>query len=84
MPLYIRDAEVNALAEKAQKAIGARTKTDAVRAALQRLIEGEAAKSGWRERNAELLARARQLGSPDPDFNLKKFRDEMWGEGDDA
>lgn len=83
MPLYIRDAEVNALAEKAQKAIGARTKTDAVRAALQRLIEGEAAKAGWRERNADLIAAVQALGTPDPTFNLKQFRDEMWGDSHD-
>lgn len=83
MPLYIRDAEVNALAEKAQKALGARTKTDAVRTALERLIDGERSKAGWRQRNADLLTGVKELGTPDPTFDLKKFRDEMWADRDD-
>lgn len=39
MPLYIKDDAVDALAERFQKVVHARSKTEAVKLALQRAIE---------------------------------------------
>lgn len=80
MPLYIRDDEVDALAEKVQAMTGARTKTEAVRLALQHEIERNRKKTPLRDRLAVAKAMARQLGPGDPSFDMKKFTDEMWGD----
>lgn len=79
MGLYVRDESVNRLAEEVQKAIGVATKTEAVRVALERVLEAERRKPRFSERLKKLQARAEALGENDPDFDLKAFRDEMWG-----
>lgn len=78
MALFIRDAEVDALAEEVRKATRAKTNTEAVRRALEaRLAETRRALP-----IGERLARAKQIadamGSGDPAFDMKKFTDEMW------
>ena len=83
MSLFIRDQEVNALAEKVQQALGTRTKTEAVRTALLLALALERDKSDCFARNADLIARTRALGERDPAFNLKAFRNEMWDEPHD-
>lgn len=79
MPLYVRDEEVNELVERAQKVIGAATKTETVRVAVQKLLNEEKAKLPLRERLLAVRAHAARLGQPDPEFDDKKFFDEMWG-----
>ncbi|WP_106752077.1 type II toxin-antitoxin system VapB family antitoxin [Pannonibacter carbonis] len=80
MPLYVKDDEVLELARELQALIGASSKTEAVRMALRNEID--------RQRHvlpvAERLARSRQLaaeiGTPDPDFDFKAFRADLWDE----
>ena len=78
MPLYIRDDAVDALAQEVMKATGAKTKTDAVRKALQLQLEAEMNRKPLLERLQPILDRAGQIGKPDPDFDMKKYTDEMW------
>lgn len=80
MSLYIRDDAVDALAARVQEATGARTKTEAVRLALEHELERVNAQKSFAERNAEAFALADRLGLPNPDFDQKRFSDEMWGE----
>jgi antitoxin VapB len=80
MPLYIRDDDVDALAVRVQEITGARTKTEAVREALRHEIERTLARLPLRERLAAVIAKARLLGPGDPDFDMKAYSDEMWGE----
>lgn len=79
MGLYVRDESVNRLAEQVRKAIGARTKTEAVRLALKMLLQEHEARPPFSERIKALQARTRALGEPDPNFDQKTFTDEMWG-----
>ena len=78
MPLYIRDDAVDALAEKVMKATGAKTKTDAVRKALQAQLAAELNRKPLLERLQLILDRADRIGEPAPDFDMKKYTDEMW------
>ena len=80
MALFIRDDEVDALAEEVRRVTKAKTKTEAVRQALRlQLVE---ARRGLplRERLARSKALADALGSGDPAFDMKAYSDEMWGE----
>ncbi|TPN43279.1 MULTISPECIES: type II toxin-antitoxin system VapB family antitoxin [unclassified Mesorhizobium] len=78
MPLYIRDDEVDALATRLQRETNAPSKTEAVRIALVHELERNRATVPLRDRIARLQAEARKLGLPTPDFDMKKFTDEMW------
>ncbi len=78
MPLYIRDDEVDALAVKVQAITGARTKTEAVRLALQHEIERSRGRTPLRERLAAAKAAARQIGPVDAAFDMKAFTDALW------
>jgi antitoxin VapB len=78
MPLYIRDDEVDALAVEVQAITGARTKTDAVRIALQHEIERNRRCTPLRERLAAAKAIAQQIGPVDPAFDMKAFTDALW------
>ncbi|MCT2580906.1 type II toxin-antitoxin system VapB family antitoxin [Mesorhizobium sp. P16.1] len=80
MPLYVRDDDVDALAVELQKLTKARSKTEAVRQALKHEIERSRASIPLRERLAKLQERAAAIGLPNPDFDMKKFTDEMWGD----
>lgn len=74
MPLYIRDDEVDALAAKLQRETNAPSKTEAVRTALIHELERNRAKVPLRDLQAE----AKKIGLPNPEFDMKKFTDEMW------
>jgi antitoxin VapB len=78
MPLYIRDDAVDDLAEKVMKVTGAKTKTDAVRKALQAQLDAELSRKPLLERLQPVLQQARQIGERDPNFDMKKYTDEMW------
>jgi antitoxin VapB len=49
-----------------------------VRTALMHELERNRAKVPLRERIVRLQAEAKQIGLPNPDFDMKKFTDEMW------
>jgi len=83
MPLYIRDDEVDSLAAELQAATGAPTKTEAVREALRNELRRAREKEPLIDRVRRIQARARQqLGPPNPDFDFRKFREELWGDED--
>lgn len=77
MPLYIRDDDVDELAEQVRRAIGARTKTEAVRQALQDALEAKLNRTSIFDRIKPLQARVAELGPVDPDFDMKAFTDEI-------
>ena len=78
MPLYIRDESVNSLVEKVIKATGAKNKTEAVRLGLNCLLDAKKKEKSLLEHVYELQAQAKLIGEPDPNFDMKKFTDEMW------
>jgi antitoxin VapB len=80
MPLFIRDDAVDALAREVQLATKAKSKTEAVRIALEHELERTRRARPLRERIAAAMAIADSLGPGDPDFDMKAFTDEMWGE----
>ena len=79
MGLYVRDESVNRLAEEVQKAIGAPTKTEAVRIALERILSERKHAAPLLDRLEIVRKRTMALGTPDPTFDEKRFTDEMWG-----
>lgn len=80
MALFIRDAEVDALAEEVRVLTKARSKTDAVRQALRRQRDDVRKALPVGERLARAKALADGMGANDPSFDMKAFTDEMWGE----
>lgn len=78
MPLYIRDESVNTLADKVVKTTGIKNKTEAVRLGLISILEKKKKEKSLLEHVYELQAQAKLIGEPDPNFNMKKFTDEMW------
>ena len=83
MALYIKDSTVADLAEQVRVRLGARTKTDAVRAALQHELQRFEAEIPLREKLAALRTRARErLGPPPYGVDMKKLMDELWEQGE--
>ena len=80
MALFIRDAEVDALAEEVRRATHARTKTEAVKQALRAQFAAAKATLPLRERLEQAKALADAMGPGKPDFDMKRYSDEMWGE----
>ena len=80
MALFIRDEEVDALAEDVRRITGAKTKTEAVRRALRLQLDAARRALPLRERLARSKSLADGLGKNDPNFDMKSFSDEMWGE----
>ncbi|WFU11056.1 type II toxin-antitoxin system VapB family antitoxin [Rhizobium sp. CB3090] len=81
MALYIRDAEVNSLANEIRKLTKAPTKTEAVRQALKHELARVRQELPLHDRLTRAKAMADALGPNDPSFDMKAFADEMW---DDA
>lgn len=79
MALYVKDEEVDRLAEEVQVAYGVKTKTEAVRMALQRALDQAEKKLPLEQRLKAIQDRVRKLGTPDPNFDDKAYFDEMWG-----
>ena len=78
MPLYIKDREVDELANELQRMTGAATKTEAVRTALKDAVERKRdKKTTIREAIAEAQRRVAAMGPRDPDFDMKKFMDDV-------
>lgn len=80
MALFIRDPEVDALAEEVRRVTRARTKTEAVRSALQAQLARARRELPVRERLGRARALADAMGPSDPDFDMKAFTDELWDE----
>jgi len=80
MALFIRDAEVDALAEEVRKLTKAKTKTEAVRQALRAQLAQTRRALPVRERLARSKALADAMGPGDPAFDMKAYTDEMWDE----
>ncbi|MBN9244581.1 MAG: type II toxin-antitoxin system VapB family antitoxin [Mesorhizobium sp.] len=80
MALFIRDDAVDRLAAEVQKALKTPTKKEAVRRALQNELERAKGRKPLAEFIAEAQAMIDALGPGDPDFDMKKFTDEMWGD----
>ena len=78
MSLYIRDEKVNELAEKVMRRRGTKTKTEAVRLALENELREADNELSLAERIKPLQARIAALGPKDPNFDEKAFMDEMW------
>ena len=80
MALFIRDPEVDALAEEVRKLTKARTKTEAVRQALRlQLVQARQALP-VRDRLIRSKALADAMGPSDPTFDMKAYTDALWGE----
>lgn len=80
MPLFIKDEEVNELAEQYQKVGGFKSKTEAVRKALEAQIKLATNRIPLLEQLEPILQQVDQTGQVDPDFDMKEFRDGLWGE----
>lgn len=83
MPLFVRDERVNQLAEQAQKILKAPTKTDAIRQALECVVQEDEQRPPLAERLEKLRARHNMpaFDTFEP-FDEKAFLDEMWGDND--
>ena len=80
MPFVIEDAEVDALAEELRQLTKAETKTEAVRQALEARLAQARRQRPLNERLARSKALADSMGPSDPDFDMKRFTDAMWGD----
>ena len=80
MPLYIRDDKVDRLAVEVMRLTGAKTKTDAVREALRLQLSRVQDDLPLRDRIAPLQRDIATLGRRDPEFDMKRFTDELWSE----
>jgi antitoxin VapB len=80
MALFIRDAEVDALAEAVRKLTKAKTKTEAVRRALKAQLAQARRTAPLDDRLARAKALADSMGPSDPGFDMKTYSDEMWDE----
>ena len=76
----IRDAEVDALAEEFRKLTKAKTKTEAVRRALKAQLAEARRAAPLEDRLARAKALADAMGPGNPDFDMKAYTDEMWGD----
>jgi antitoxin VapB len=85
MTLHITDPVLDALAEQAQRILNAPSKEDAVRQALVRVVGTPSEEttvvpddSTRRERLEAIRKRYLAMGKHNPDFDEKKFLDDMW------
>jgi len=77
MPRYIKDSDVSEMAEKLRKLSTARSKTEAVRQALKRAPEAATKPPSKPQGSREAIAIAQRIGPFDPDFDQKRFSDDM-------
>lgn len=80
MALFIRDAEVDALAEEVRKLTKSKTKTEAVRRALKAQLAQARRSAPLEDRLARAKGLADAMGPSDPGFGMKAYTDEMWGD----
>lgn len=82
MAWQIDDEDIAAMAEALRCSLELEAVEDALRFALKEALSQSAPAMTWREQNADLIERARQLGRVDSDFDLKRFRDAQWGDAE--
>lgn len=82
MPLYIRDDEVDALAEELKIVTGAASKTEAVKTALRDAVRRKRDEIPLIDRVKAIQEQVAAIGPRDPSFNFRKFREELWGDED--
>ncbi len=80
MALFIRDAEVDALAEEVRRLTHVKTKTEAVRRALQAHLTEVRHTLPLKDRLARSKALADAMGPSNPRFDMKVYTNEMWEE----
>ncbi|GGA88546.1 histidinol dehydrogenase [Brucella endophytica] len=80
MPLFIRDDDVAAMAAELTRLTRARSKTEAVRMALRHELERTRETVPCQDRLARIHEMAAEIGLPNPDFDMKSYTDEMWGD----
>lgn len=81
MSLYIRDPKVNALADEVMRTLGTKTKTEAVRLALESVLKQADEALSVEERVRRIQDRvAARMGPFNVEFDEKAYMDEMWGE----
>ncbi|MFN7104683.1 MAG: type II toxin-antitoxin system VapB family antitoxin [Pseudorhizobium sp.] len=79
MSLYIRDSRVNKLADQVMRQLGTKTKTEAVRLALERVLEQASEELSMEERIRLIQDRvAADMGPHRVPFDEKAYMDEMW------
>lgn len=79
MSLYIRDAKVNQLADELMHRLGTKTKTEAVRVALENELERVGQEETMVERVRKIQDQVAARMGPHPvDFDQKAYMDEMW------
>ncbi len=79
MSLYIRDAKVNELADEVMHRLGTKTKTEAVRLALENELKRADEKLSMEQRIKQIQDRvAAQMGPHRVKFDEKAYMDEMW------
>ena len=81
MPLRKGDTIEDELAVEAMKVPGARSNTDAARKALLAQRGSERVATPLIERIRPILEGVDRLGSENPRVDMKRFRNEMWGDG---
>ena len=80
MALFIRDAEVEALADELRKLTKAKSKTEVVRRALQAQLAQARRAAPLKDRLSRAKALADAMGHGDPRFDMKAYTDGMWGD----
>ena len=80
MALFIRDPEVDALAEEVRRLTRVKTKTEAVRRALQAQLTEARHTHPLPERLARSKALADAMGPSNPGFDMKPYTHKMWRE----
>ncbi len=80
MPLRINDPDVDELVDHYVSLSGAKTKTEAVRTALQSSIAALDEKTPLAERVARVQREAAAAGLRPRDIDDKEFLDELWDE----
>jgi antitoxin VapB len=81
MSLYIRDKKVDELANEVMRRLGTKTKTEAVRVALESALRQADKEITVEERVRRIQDRvAARMGPYKVEFDQKAYMDEMWGE----
>lgn len=80
MPLHIKDPDVDILVERYLAASGAKTKTEAVRRALELGIQACEKRETLSERVAKVQRQAAKAGLGAREADDKAFMDDLWGE----
>ena len=80
MALFIKDQTVDDLATQYQVMTGAKSKTEAVRQALEMGIRHLPKQPTLETRLAGAFAIVDAMGPKDPSFDERAYMDEMWGD----